>query len=165
MPPASDQPNIPNVGGTAFVPVFETATPMTAAPSEIPATTETRAVTETPETLMVSNEGTSPFLVDDQGRSLYVYLNDSQHSSTSACVDDCAVDWPPLTVKVPPVGGPGVDASLLGIIVRDDGSTQVTYNGWPLYYYVMDTIPGTTNAPTLDDLWFLISPSGEPIRR
>jgi predicted lipoprotein with Yx(FWY)xxD motif len=114
---------------------------------------------------MLSNEGTTPFLVDDQGRSLYIYLNDSPHSGASICVDDCAVDWPPLTVEAPPVAGPGVDEFLVGIITRDDGSTQATYNGWPLYYYILDTIPGTTNAPNLNRIWFLVSPAGEPVRR
>lgn len=118
---------------------------------------------EPDETLMVNNEGPTPYLVDDQGRSLYVYLNDSPNSGTSVCVDDCAVDWPPLTVVISPASGEGIDPSLVGTIAREDGSIQATYNGWPLYYYLMDTIPGTKNAPKLESLWFLLSPFGEPI--
>jgi predicted lipoprotein with Yx(FWY)xxD motif len=113
--------------------------------------------------VIVNNEGTSPFLADKEGRSLYVYIKDSKNSSTSACVDDCTVDWPPLIVSTTPAAGAGVDASLLGTLSRENGSTQATYNGWPLYYYNMDTIPGTTNGPTVNGLWFLLSPSGEPL--
>jgi predicted lipoprotein with Yx(FWY)xxD motif len=34
----------------------------------------------------------------------------------------------------------------LATITRDDGSTQVTYNGWPLYRFARDTAPGQING-------------------
>jgi predicted lipoprotein with Yx(FWY)xxD motif len=168
----ADTPVIPETGGTATESMAETETPTIEAGTETPALMGTQVVAETPGlaagsdvTVMVSNEGTSPFLVDDQGRSLYVYMTDSQNSSTSACIDDCAVEWPPLTVTGVPAAGTGIDASLLGTLSRDDGSTQASYTGWPLYYYNMDTIPGTTNGHNYNGVWFLISPTGEPIQQ
>ena len=109
-------------------------------------------------------------LVDSNGMSLYVFMADTQDSGTSACGDDdgCATEWPPLTSDGDPVAGEGVDAALLGTITRDDGSTQVTYNGWPLYLFEEDTAAGDTNGQGIDEfggLWFLVSPAGEAIQQ
>lgn len=107
-----------------------------------------------------------PILVDSEGSSLYMFEADSQNSGVSTCYDDCAVAWPPLLIDGPPVAGEDVDEFLLATLQRDDGSTQVTYNGWPLYYYAGDTTPGDTAGQGIDGfggLWWLIAPSGEPI--
>jgi predicted lipoprotein with Yx(FWY)xxD motif len=111
-----------------------------------------------------------PILVDGEGMSLYIFMNDTQNSGTSTCTDadGCATEWPPLVTDGDPVAGEGVDASLLGTITRDDGSTQVTYNGRPLYLFEEDTAPGDTNGQGITDefgQWFLISPDGEPIEQ
>jgi predicted lipoprotein with Yx(FWY)xxD motif len=63
------------------------------------------------------------------------------------------------------MAGEGVDATLLGTITRDDGSTQVTYNGWPLYYFHEDAAPGDTNGQGVGGVWFLVSPEGEAIEQ
>jgi predicted lipoprotein with Yx(FWY)xxD motif len=109
-----------------------------------------------------------PVLVDGEGYSLYVFMNDTQNSGTSTCTGACAGAWPPLTTDGPPVASEGVDEFLLSTLPRDDGSTQVTYNGWPLYSFEDDTAPGDTNGQGLDDsggLWFLVSPAGEPVEQ
>jgi predicted lipoprotein with Yx(FWY)xxD motif len=66
------------------------------------------------------------------------------------------------------VVGAGVDGTLWGTITRDDGSLQVTYNGWPLYLFAGDAAPGDTNGQGIDEfggLWFLVSPAGEAIEQ
>lgn len=165
-------PLIPEIGGTATETLTETEPTATEAALETQASSQSQGPTETPTieagpgvTVMVSREGTTHFLVDHRGRSLYVYLNDSQNSSTSACMDDCAVDWLPLVITGTPAAGEGVDITQLGTLARDDGSKQVTFNGWPLYYSNQDTIPGNTNGQSYNGVWFLISPTGEPIQR
>ena len=80
-------------------------------------------------------------LVGSDGRA--VYLFEADKGGTSACKGECADDWPPLTASGMPAAGSGVDQSLLGTIKRADGTTQVTYNGHPLYYYEGDKGPGT----------------------
>ena len=50
--------------------------------------------------------------------------------------------------------------TLLGTLTRDDGTVQVTYNGWPLYHFSGDTAPGDTNGQGLEGVWFLVSPTG-----
>lgn len=109
-----------------------------------------------------------PILVDGDGFSLYLFMADTQNSGTSTCGDDdgCTTDWPPLLTEGDPVAGEGVDATLLGTITRDDGSTQVTYNGWPLYLFHEDMAAGDTNGQAVDEfggLWYLVSPTGETI--
>ena len=68
----------------------------------------------------------------------------SRHHHKSACQGVCAaVYWPPVLTSKRPLAGPGVDRHALGIIVRPDGTHQVTYNGRPLYLFYNDAyIPG-----------------------
>lgn len=113
-------------------------------------------------TLQVVDEGGLPHLVDADGMSLYLYMNDSQGAST--CYDSCEENWLPVVVEGEPVAGPGVDAALLGTTAREDGSRQVTYNGWPLYTYIRDEESGDMNGQGVGDLLYVVSPIGEPVQ-
>lgn len=151
-----------------------TEPPMTESPvaTESPAATEPAAETPTvgvpvtgEATINVAEVGTfGQALVDGEGRTLYLFTNDTQDSGTSACADDCAIEWPPVMSQGAPAAGTGVDATLLGTIARADGSMQVTYNGWPLYYFDEDTAPGDANGQGMGGVWFLVSPTGEMIQ-
>ncbi|MGD0751228.1 MAG: hypothetical protein ABSA23_07450 [Anaerolineales bacterium] len=59
-----------------------------------------------------------------------------------------------------PTAGTGVTASMLGTTKRTDGTTQVTYNGWPLYYWVNDKVAGDTTGENVQNVWFVITPGG-----
>jgi predicted lipoprotein with Yx(FWY)xxD motif len=150
----------------------------TEAPTEAATEAPTEAATEAPTGVPVTGEATvnvsestdfGPILVDGNGMSLYVFLADTQNGGASTCGadDGCAEEWPPLVSQGAPVAGDGVDASMLGTITRDDGTMQVSYNGWPLYLFHEDAVAGDTNGQGLDEfggLWFLISPDGESIQ-
>lgn len=104
------------------------------------------------------------YLVDQDGMALYLFLPDAQGAST--CYDDCASNWPPVLVDSAdalPTAGAGLDQALFGTVERDDGTTQLTYNGWPLYYYVGDMAAGDTNGQGLGGNWFLVDASGNAI--
>lgn len=102
-------------------------------------------------------------LVGPDGRTLYMFDPDAQGDST--CYDQCATAWPPLTLDDgEPVAGEGVDAALLGTTERTDGTTQVTYDGWPLYYWAQDAAPGDATGQAVNDVWWVLDASGEPIR-
>jgi predicted lipoprotein with Yx(FWY)xxD motif len=113
--------------------------------------------------------GLGPVLVDGQGITLYMFENDHQGSS-SHCYDICAIQWPPLTLPngiVAPIAGPGIQPRLLGTAPRSDGSTQITYNGWPLYLWPPDRAPGKATGQALTNaggLWFVVDPSGSPVK-
>ena len=80
------------------------------------------------------------FLVDGQGRTLYLW--DADHGPKSTCSAACAQAWPPLTTTGTPKASGAVKSSLLGTATRADGSHEVTYAGHPLYTYAGDTQPG-----------------------
>jgi len=63
--------------------------------------------------------------------------------------------------------GKGVRQKLIGTVKRKNGRLQVTYNGWPLYYYVGDTSPGAISCQNVNEyggLWLVVSPAGKLIR-
>jgi predicted lipoprotein with Yx(FWY)xxD motif len=113
-------------------------------------------------TVATADSDLGEIVVDAEGRTLYVFLADE--GGTSTCYDDCEASWPPLTVDGDPVAGEGIDASLLGTSPRDDGSTQVTLDGQPLYHFGADEAPGDTNGQGVGDVWYVVSPAGEPIQ-
>jgi predicted lipoprotein with Yx(FWY)xxD motif len=98
-------------------------------------------------------------LADGEGMTLYLFDNDSD--GESACYDSCAETWPPLTGEVS--AGEGVDASLIGTTERTDGTTQVTYDGNPLYYYAADSGAGDTNGQGVGGVWWVVGPDGSRI--
>ena len=105
--------------------------------------------------------GPGTFLTDADGRTLYLFTNDAP--DVSNCTGDCLAAWPALLTDGGPVAGPGVDGALLGTTTRDDGSTQVTYAGWPLYLFAGDAAPGDIEGQGVNDVWFVVSPAGDMI--
>ena len=97
-------------------------------------------------------------LVDADGMALYLFTKDTD--GASACSGDCAEAWPPLTVEGDPTAGDGVDEAELGTIERDDGSTQVTYHGKPLYLYAADAEPGDVTGHEVGGVWFAVTADG-----
>ncbi len=100
-------------------------------------------------------------LVDGSGMTLYLFTMDTPSSGASTCEGACLAAWPPLLGE--PTAGAGADAALLGTITRQDQTTQATYNGWPLYYWELDTAPGQTTGQGVDGEWWVVSPQGEAI--
>ena len=102
-------------------------------------------------------------LFDANDQAIYVFEIDGPDQSNCTS-DDCVKAWPPVLTEEKPTGGTGVDAGLLGMIRRDDGTRQVTYNGRPLYFYEHEG-PGEIKCHNVDlhgGLWWVITPSGDP---
>ena len=145
------------------------ATPTQAPPAQAPAAqapanqAPTAAASSGPVMVNVGkNDTLGSFLVDDKGMSLYLYTPDTPNAST--CYDKCATAWPPLLTTGNAVAGAGVDASKFGTTTRTDGTTQVTYNSWPLYYFAKDKQPGDVTGQGIGTVWYLISPTGDAIK-
>jgi predicted lipoprotein with Yx(FWY)xxD motif len=136
----------------------QTAPTAASAPTEPPA-----AVPVTGGTVvnLSQNDTLGSFLVDDKGMTLYLFTKDTPN--TTVCYDDCAIAWPPLLTTGSPVAGEGVDASLLGTTTRTDGTIQVTYNGWPLYYYEKDKAPGDIIGQDVGGVWYVVSAAGDQV--
>jgi predicted lipoprotein with Yx(FWY)xxD motif len=120
----------------------------------------TAAATKAAATVSPGGEATVSLgaagLVDSLGLSLYVFANDTADSGVSACGSGCLAVWPALTALAPLTAGPGV-TGVLATITRDDGTTQVTYDGLPLYYFVNDKAAGDTLGKDIPN-WSLAQP-------
>ncbi|HEY3288995.1 MAG TPA: hypothetical protein VGK87_02595 [Anaerolineae bacterium] len=160
------------VSGVLFLSACGAAAAPTAAPTAPPATAAPAATTApaapaaamVPDSakVMVADSSFGKILVDEKGMVLYMYTKDS--SGVTVCYDQCATNWPPLLSKNKATAGDGVDASLFGTVTRKDGNNQVTYKGWPLYYYAKDVVPGDTKGQNVGKVWFVLSPAGEIIK-
>ena len=131
----------------------------TAASSAPPKTASGQAAT-----VGVSNTGIGQVLVDSQGRTLYLFKADQ--GTKSACTGVCAGAWPPLLVQGKPTTGTGIDAALVGTAARPEGTTQLTYNGHPLYRFAQDHKAGETNGQGLSAFgaaWFGVNSAGNQL--
>ncbi len=128
-----------------------------------PASTSAAPAAADPTTLSLAMADSSlgQILVDGKGMTLYMFTKDS--ANTSACTAQCLVAWPPLLGT--PTAGSGVDDSKLGSFQRTDGSTQATYNGWPLYYWKADTKPGDVLGQDVNQVWFVLNRDGDPVKK
>jgi predicted lipoprotein with Yx(FWY)xxD motif len=65
-----------------------------------------------------------------------------------------------------PIAGPGIEGRLLGTAPRTDGTTQITYNGWPLYLWPFDRSPGQATGQALTNAggqWYAVDVTGNAI--
>ena len=99
----------------------------------------------------------------DNGFTLYAFTKDTQ-GKASVCTGGCQSTWPAVLAATAPVAGAGVDSSKLSVITRADGTLQAAYNGWPLYYYAKDTKAGDTAGQKVGGVWFVVAPTGEPVK-
>lgn len=123
-----------------------------------------QAATPTTELKVATAADLGAHVTDASGRSLYLFLNDT--TNVSNCDAQCIVNWPPVLVagegSLPQVEAP-IDAKLLGVAERADGTYQLTYNGWPLYYYAADTAAGATGGQGVGGNWYLVTPQGSAV--
>lgn len=108
---------------------------------------------------IATKPGIGQYLVNSTGWALYIYVPDTPNTGKSTCYGKCTIAWPifytsDLTVQ------PGISASLFGAINRTDGTKELTFNGYPLYYYRNDTGAGSINGQGVGKIWYVLSPSG-----
>ena len=97
--------------------------------------------------------GPGPHLVDEEGRTLYVFVNDVPFSETSACGMTCVIDWPVFD-RISLTPGDGLNRADFDRFQRVDGSSQTTYRGRPLHYYSGDSAANPRAGDGLDNRWF-----------
>jgi hypothetical protein len=76
--------------------------------------------------------------------------------------------WPPLIASGKMQAGIAVKARLLGRTTRRDGRRQVTYNGHPLYTFLLDARAARRTARGLDLFgaeWYAVSPAGAKVEK
>lgn len=110
-------------------------------------------------------------LVDGEGRAVYLFTADTQaqgdgKKAVSSCYDACAEAWPPVLSEAEPQAEGAAESELLGRVERKDGSMQVTYDGWPLYYFIQDQETGQAVGQHIKSFggeWYLLRADGEKV--
>ena len=115
------------------------------------------------EVSLQSSSTFGSYLVDKENRSLYFFSNDP--NAQDSCTGGCQAYWPVFSVdnltadKI----GSGLAFSDFGSVTSVSGKKQVTYKGWPLYYYAPNgnnalEAPGNILGDGVNNAWFVAKP-------
>jgi predicted lipoprotein with Yx(FWY)xxD motif len=124
------------------------------------------AAAATSTAVSTATTGPGKILVDSQGRTMYAFAADSKGKSN--CTGSCLQYWPAVPAGAKAPASPAGVTATFGVLHRQDGSSQLTVDGWPMYTYVGDSKPGATTGQgkNLDGgLWWVVSPSGKWITK
>jgi len=132
-----------------------------AAPSESASASAMAGAVE----LKLATGALGKFLTDGTGKTLYMFTPDEDQPAPT-CNDACAANWPALTATAASdvTVGDGLDASKIKLVDRADGTKQVVYGEYPLYYFAKDSAAGQTNGQGLNSKWYVVGDDGEPIK-
>lgn len=117
---------------------------------------------DTGASLGTADTALGTIVVDGKGMAVYEFGTDIQGGSSSTCTGACANNWPavPAGALAPMLDGvTGTAGTIMGV----DGQPQLTLNGWPLYYYAGDAAAGDTNGQGVGNVWWVLTPAGDPI--
>jgi len=105
------------------------------------------------------------FITDGTGKTLYMFTPDDGQAAPT-CNDQCAASWPALTASAASdvTVGDGLDQSKIKLEARADGTQQVVYGDYPLYYFAKDSAAGQTNGQGVGSKWYVVGNDGEPIK-
>jgi predicted lipoprotein with Yx(FWY)xxD motif len=154
-------------GGASTPPTTAPTVAPTAAPaSQAPASAEPSA--EAPDaggggSIVLADNALGKILVDGDESSKTIYAFTPDTAGTPTCYDSCAENWPPALAEGTPTVGAGLDAALLTTVDRTDGTKQLKYGDWPLYYFAGDNAAGDTNGQGLSSKWYVIGADGKLI--
>lgn len=108
-----------------------------------------------------SSPALGQYLADNNDKTLYYFSNDAD--GTNHCSGGCETAWPIFSGDVPTQAqlGDGLSASDFGVITLANGKKQITYHGWPLYYFSPKGVPEAPNATTGEgagNVWWVAKP-------
>ena len=135
-------------------------------PPAAASTTPTTGTTTTGTKVSLAKVSFGNVLVGPNGHTVYLFLKDK--GTTSKCNGACTKEWHPVTTTGTPQGGSGLTASKFGTTMRQDGSTQATYGGHPLYFYIDDKKPGTTEgegSKAFGAEWYAVGANGKKVEK
>jgi predicted lipoprotein with Yx(FWY)xxD motif len=146
-------------GETGTPAAADTSTSLSTTPSEA-----TPSESQTTTSIAISTAkvpGVGTVLVDQNGRTLYLFTNDT--GSKSTCSGGCATTWPALTSDGRATTAGNANGTV-GTTNSSDGEQQVTYNGHPLYLYSGDKEAGQANGQGIGGVWFAVTANGKPAK-
>jgi predicted lipoprotein with Yx(FWY)xxD motif len=129
------------------------------------ATSESAASSSSAESaeLATADSALGTIVVDSKGMSVYMFDKDTQGSGKSSCTGGCLDAWPPVIAESDSPAVDGVTGDV-ATITRDDGTVQVTLDGWPLYYWQGDKAAGDVAGQGVQDVWWVLAPDGSKIQ-
>ncbi len=109
-----------------------------------------------------SNATLGKIIVDKDGRSLYFFANDANGANT--CTGSCELLWSPFYIDnltADQLGDAALKIADFATITTASNKKQLTYKGWPLYYYTPNgtlEAAGATGGEAIDGIWFVAKP-------
>ncbi len=101
------------------------------------------------------------YLTDKDGNALYFFAMDA--NGVNNCTGGCTTNWPVFNVTG--ITQDKLSAGLMptdfGTAINASGTPQVTYKGWPLYYYAPSGVRENSQLTTgqaVNGLWFVAKP-------
>lgn len=112
--------------------------------------------------------GVGTVLVNSSGMTIYTPKMPAETDGSIKCTGSCLSFWLPVTASSASPAASGLPGNL-GTIHRPDGTTQLTYNGRPLYTFRLDTAAGQDHGNNFHDsfggtnfTWQVVTASGKP---
>jgi len=129
-------------------------------PSPKPSQSPSAQQPEQGQKVIAAESDFGTILFDDTGQAIYLF--DIETTSQPRCYGACADAWPPVLTDGAPLAGEQVKESLLGTTQHTDNTTQVTYDGHPLYFYAHE---GRSEVKCHDVFlnggnWYAVGPDG-----
>lgn len=109
------------------------------------------------------------YLTDAEGRPVYLFTADQQGSGDQVpvvnCGEECLEAWPLVEARGQVEAKEPAKSDLIGT-VDHNAQSVVTYNGWPLYFFVRDEgadAPQGNDVESFGGEWYLVTPEGEKV--
>ncbi|ASW73557.1 hypothetical protein IQ37_17075 [Chryseobacterium piperi] len=124
--------------------------------------TEVPTQNSQPEIQLKADAKLGLVLTDKTGRTLYFFANDSNGSNT--CTGGCEAVWPIFNVEnlTAQALGKDLDIEDFKTTTTVSGKKQITYKGYPLYYFAPNggaqEAPGETKGEGAGNVWFVAKP-------
>ncbi len=95
--------------------------------------------------------GIGTALVTSSGMTIYTPKTPAESKGSVKCTGSCLSFWFPVTGSPADLGSSGLPGKIGTIHRLDDGKTQLTYNGKPLYTFRLDTAAGQAHGNNFTD--------------
>ncbi len=105
--------------------------------------------------MLETNSTLGNYLADSKGMTLYYSTLDSNSNSTATL--ETLRNWP-IFMADNLTAVSAVQSSDFATMTRTDGQKQITYKGYPLYYYAGDKAPGDMLGQGVGRNWYVIDP-------
>jgi predicted lipoprotein with Yx(FWY)xxD motif len=102
--------------------------------------------------------------VNQTGFTLYYFANDAPGNGVSNCIGACAKIWLPFYAEKLTFAN-DLNAKDFTSQYRSDDKMQISYKGWPLYFYSKDKEPNDVYGQGVNNVWFVVNPNASMFKQ